>query len=687
MNGPHGDCFRPKIVLVASTVLTQTPGSTRSPRIPWRSPAGQPPYARPLLVLITAVATALYVWNIGRGQFHPFYADTVLSMTRNWKAFFFGSFDPGNSITLDKLPGFLWPQALSARLFGFHPWALALPQVIEGALSVLVLFRLVRRQAGAHAALVAAAAFAFTPAVAGLFRSAVEDAPFTLFLLLAADAAFRAARTARLRPLVGSAVWIGLAFQTKMLEAWAVLPALAAVFLIAAPTTLRHRMARTAVAAGVTVAVSASWVLVVALIPAGDRPYIDGTTNNSPVSMVVGYNFLNRFPQLGLTPADTGSVNSVPGGPAAKGPSAAGNPAAAATGDEGGWSKMVRAPLASQTGWLYPAAFLTLGCGLVWLRRRPRTDPERAALLLWGGWLTTFLVVFSAGTVAGHTYYMGVVAAPLAALTGIGTVRFWRAHRTGGPYAWTLPAMIGATAVWGAVVTGARPHFWPGLGPAALALCAAALVLLAWSRRSSRGPGDRDTGRRAAVAGLLVGVAAMLLAPAAWSASVVVPRYSQSAKGTVGPDSDAERTRPRAPAVAAVGDRSATPGPTARRRLLSYLQADRRGTDYLVATASWNIASPYLRATGDAVLPVGGYMGQAPSPTPGDIRRYVDAGRLRYVLLRRAHPGASAVTPAGRVAAWVRSSCARVPDSAYGGTVTDATDGAPLQLYRCAPAR
>ncbi|MCZ4103692.1 ArnT family glycosyltransferase [Streptomyces sp. H39-C1] len=304
---------------MASIVVTQasrfaTCSSSRIRRRPWRSPAGQPAYVRPLLLVITAVATSLYGWNIDSGQFHPFYADTVLSMTRNWKAFFFGSFEPGNSITLDKLPGFLWPQAVSARLFGFHPWALALPQLIEGALSVLVLFRLVCRQAGAPAALVAAAAFASTPAAAGLFRSAVEDAPFTLLLLLAADAAFRASSTARLRPLIWSAVWVGLAFQAKMLEAWALGPVLAVVFLVAAPTTLRRRVVGTAVAAAVTLVMSASWVLVVALIPAGDRPYIDGTTNNSPVNMVVGYNFLNRFPQLGLTPADTGSVNSVPSG-------------------------------------------------------------------------------------------------------------------------------------------------------------------------------------------------------------------------------------------------------------------------------------------------------------------------------------------------------------------------------------
>ena len=39
-------------------------------------------------------------------------------------------------------------QALSARIFGFHSWSLALPQVIEGVVAVLVMYRVVRRWAG-----------------------------------------------------------------------------------------------------------------------------------------------------------------------------------------------------------------------------------------------------------------------------------------------------------------------------------------------------------------------------------------------------------------------------------------------------------------------------------------------------------------------------------------------------------
>lgn len=277
-------------VLPIASELPTRPWSVR--RAPWRSPEDQPRYARPALLAIAALAGLLYFWGIGQSAYHTFYADAVRSMTESWKAFVFGSYDPANTITLDKLPGFLWPQALSARVFGFHPWALTLPQAVEGVLAVLVLFRAVRRWAGANAGLLAALAFTLTPVVAGLFRTAVEDPLFTLLLLLAADAAQRAARHGRLRSLVLAGVWVGVAFQAKMLEAWAVLPALALVYLVAAPVRLRRRLAHLAVAGLVAVAVSASWVLLATVTPAKDRPYIDGTTDNSAYSMVVGYNFL-----------------------------------------------------------------------------------------------------------------------------------------------------------------------------------------------------------------------------------------------------------------------------------------------------------------------------------------------------------------------------------------------------------
>ncbi len=218
------------------------PGAGRRRRAFWRSPAGQPPWARPALLAIAAVAALLYAWNITRAGLAPFYSVAVNSMSQSWKAFFYGAFDPRATITIDKLAGSFLPQALSARVFGYHPWSLALPQVIEGVISVLVISRVVRRWAGVVPGLLAAGIFALTPIAASMFGHSMEDGALTMCLVLAADAWQRAVMDARLRSLVWAGVWVGLGFQAKMLQAWIILPALALGYLVSAPARLRRRL-------------------------------------------------------------------------------------------------------------------------------------------------------------------------------------------------------------------------------------------------------------------------------------------------------------------------------------------------------------------------------------------------------------------------------------------------------------
>ncbi|MGV5039197.1 ArnT family glycosyltransferase [Streptomyces sp. NRAIS4] len=770
---------------------------------------GQPVYARPALLVITVLAAVLYTWGIEDSQYHTFYANAARSMTESWKAFFYGSFDPGNSITLDKLPGFLWPQALSARIFGFHPWALTLPQVIEGVASLLVLHRLVRRWAGVPAALIASTAFLLTPVTVGLFRTAVEDPAFTLCLLLAADATQRAARDGRLRPLMLAGVWVGLGFQAKMLEAWAVLPALALVYLMAAPIALRKRLAHLGLSALVMTAVSASWMLAVTLTPTKDRPYVDGTTNNSAFSMVVGYNFLNRFSSLGISAASTGSVSATQGGgrghgglnraasanwlgqggpvgqygqngqngksgadwssgngqhggalqgtgqendtgamrgthrhtgvSAAQGSQAtqgraagqAGGSRASAMrqaggggglgGDQNGWSKMFDTSLASQTGWLYPIAAIALACGLLWRRGKPRTDRVRSGFVLWGTWLTTYFMVFSAGSVGGHTYYMGVIAVPLAALTGGGVALMWRAYQTGGRRAWALPAAVAATAAWSAYLAGEFPSFLPWLAPTVGALGFAAAVLLVLSR-----PGRAAYGGRLALAGLAASLAAVLIAPSAWAVQIFNPSYGSSGMGAVGPsraDSGHRSLTSAAPRTGQMpwgGDMARANGASGRRmggfggfgengkltanqrKLLDYTTARQGSAAYVFATTSWNGASPYILGAGAHVLPLGGFSGKVPFPTETQFRQLVDSGKLQYVLLGGGR-GMSTLfgggsTTSTQITNWVRATCTHVPATAYGGSdSSDVTSIAPdftgaaggeataQTLYRCVP--
>ncbi|MGK4585729.1 ArnT family glycosyltransferase [Kitasatospora sp. HPMI-4] len=728
---------------------TPDPLTPRTRRAPWKSPEGQPGYARPVLLGIACVAAVLFAWRINHSQYHGFYAAAVRSMSQSWKAFVFGSFDPANTITLDKLPGFLWPQALAAHLLGFHPWVLTLPQVLEGVLTVLVLYRTVRRWAGADAGLLAAAAFTLTPVTAGLFRTSVEDPAFTLMLVLAADAAQRAALSARLRSLLMCGVWVGLAFQAKMLEAWTVLPALTAVYLLAAPVTLWRRLGHLVLAGLLALAVSVSWMAVVTAVPAGARPFVDGSTDNSAVSMVVGYNFLNRFSAVGLNAADTGSVQAVRGGPSPGGSAAATGtaaataastspaPAAAAgtptapatasaatpTGDapasgtgggsrDGGWTKMFGRQFAPQTGWFYPWAVLALVCLLVWRRREARTDALRSGAVLWGTWLGLFFLVFSAGSVGRHSYYMGVVALALAALSGAGAMLMWREFRSESRRAWALPAAITTTVLWHVFLATRFPEFLPWLATTVLALGGLALGLLGAARLGEVADGlngdehaGRSPGRRLILAGgVAATVTAALVAPGAWACSVLTAEYGGSSMGTVGPSGSnpAPAPQPQRRVDSSMSADSTGRLTVSQQALLGYLRAHRNGSRYLFAASSWGGASPFILATGERVLPMGGFTGLAPSPTTAEFQRLVDTRAVHYVLLGNSltagtlSGGGPAGTAASQIRSWVESTCAEVPAAEYGAGTPSAGLGARAlddgfaaqqRLYSCAPSR
>jgi 4-amino-4-deoxy-L-arabinose transferase-like glycosyltransferase len=229
------------------------------------------------LAAIAALAGVLYAWAINHGTLEEYYyAAAVRSMSMSWHDFIFGAFDPAGTLTLDKLPGAFWFQALSVRAFGMHVWAIFLPQVIEGILTVLVLYRAVARLAGPAAGLIAALVLAVSPATVALDRGNISDSLLILLLVLAADAVSGAIAAGRprgtLSRLVLAGVWVGLAFQAKEIEAWMVLPALGLAYLLAGPGPGRRRAGQLAVAGVVVALVSVSWMTAVSLVPAADRP-------------------------------------------------------------------------------------------------------------------------------------------------------------------------------------------------------------------------------------------------------------------------------------------------------------------------------------------------------------------------------------------------------------------------------
>jgi 4-amino-4-deoxy-L-arabinose transferase-like glycosyltransferase len=685
----------------------------------WRSPAGQPPWARPALLGIAAIAALLYARNITQAGLAPFYSIAVKSMSVSWKAFFYGAFDPKATITIDKLAGSFLPQALSARIFGFHPWSLALPQVIEGVISVLVMYRVVRRWAGPVPGLLAAGIFAATPIAASMFGHSMEDGALTMCLVLAADSWQRAVMDARLRSLIWAGVWVGLGFQAKMLQAWMVLPALGIGYLLAAPVGLGRRLWHLGVAGLVMLAVSLSWIALYTFTPAADRPYVDGSTDNSAIAMVFGYNGVERFGisfpgsvvgfgagggRVGAADLPTGSV-AVPGGRGAVQRYNAGG----FLGSSGGWTKLVDARFGPQIGWLYPLALLTLIAGLAWRARARRTDQLRAGLVMWGTWLVTFGVIYSVMNNIPHTAYMASLAPPLAALSGAGMVLFWRWYRSGSPAGWLLPAAVALELAWAYYLWSGYRSFLPWALPIAIAAGAAAIAVMVAARLSRRVCGA------VVGAGLAAGVAAMLAAPMAWSASVLDVRYagtsldaSAGPAGGFGPGGGAPRAEtgfrlgggfprgdfPRGgfpggdvpggggrgtgqlagPGGAGGGILGSTTLTSSQQQLYRYVSAHRDGAGYLLAVQSWTEASAYILVTGQEVMPMGGFSGSVPEPTLAGVRELVASGQLRFFLLGGAGggfgdgAGRGGGGAAAQVASWVESSCATVPGQDYGAT-------------------
>ncbi|NBE56853.1 glycosyltransferase family 39 protein, partial [Streptomyces boluensis] len=248
----------------------------------WRGRVDDPPSARPLLLALLAVTAALYLWNLSAsGYANSFYSAAVQAGSESWKAFFFGSSDAANAITVDKPPAALWPMALSVRLFGLGSWQILVPEVLMAVATAAVLYAAVRRRFSAAAGLITVTVFALTPVAALMFRFNNPDALLALLMTVTVYCVLRALEHARTKWLVWAGVAVGLAFLTKTLQAFLILPPLAVLYAVCAPTRVRRRLGQLGLAAVALVVSGGWWVAIVELWPASSRPYIGGSQNNS----------------------------------------------------------------------------------------------------------------------------------------------------------------------------------------------------------------------------------------------------------------------------------------------------------------------------------------------------------------------------------------------------------------------
>ena len=253
-------------------------------------------------------------WALGQnGYANIYYSAGVKAMLGSWHNFLFLAADPGGLVSIDKPPLGLWLQVLSAKLFGFSPLPLLLPEALAGVAAVGALFLIVRPRFGALAAGAAALTLAGFPAFVAVSRDNNADTLLILLMTLACGAALRASETGRLRALLGSAVLVALAFNTKALAAYLVVPAIAAAYLCCAPGPLRRRAAHLLLAGAALRARSPSrgWSPSNSPLPASGRSSAAPPTTQSSGS-TFGYNGFGRAAGRTAAPARSSTSEVLP---------------------------------------------------------------------------------------------------------------------------------------------------------------------------------------------------------------------------------------------------------------------------------------------------------------------------------------------------------------------------------------
>ncbi|MEW9517368.1 ArnT family glycosyltransferase [Streptomyces tubercidicus] len=679
---------------------TQRPGAWRSGT--WRSGlrqpvAPEPPvrWARPALLALLLVTAALYLWSLSAsGYANQFYSAAVQAGSESWKAFFFGSSDAANSITVDKPPAALWPMALSVRLFGLSSWAILVPEALMGVAAVGVLHGAVRRRFGAGAGLLAGGALAVTPVAALMFRFNNPDALLCLLMVGAIACVLRALEDGRTTWLLLAGVCFGLGFLTKTLQAWLILPPLAVVYACCAPVALRRRFGQLLLAGLVIVVSGGWWVAIVELWPAASRPYIGGSQHNSFLELTFGYNGFGR-----LSGNETGSVGG-------------GRPGGGPGGGGGGWgetgiTRLFSSDMGGQISWLLPAALILLVAGVALLWRARRADAaeqagQRAEFLVWGGALLMTFTTFSFMSGIFHQYYNIALAPYIAALVGMGTALLWR--RGGRGAALVLAGTVAVTAGWSFVLLNRSPDWLPWLRWTVLALgllAAPGLLLSVRAGAGSRAGVAARASRRGAVLAAGLGVVTALAGPVAYTLDTVTtakggsiitagpsvqggrggpggfpggalrgrngggpggaPGTGQGAgQGTTSPPPHRTGNQGQFPAPGAQGRPGARPGFPGGRggrsgfgergagrmggmggllngakvsdRAKALLQKDADDYTWAAATIGSQNAASYQLATGKPVMAIGGFNGSDPSPTLSRFKEYVADGKIHYFL-------------------------------------------------------
>lgn len=664
-----------------------------------------------MLAGIILVSGLLYLVNLGQNGFaNTYYAAAVQSILASPGQMIWGSFDSAGFVTVDKPPAGLWVQTVSALIFGYTGWALILPQALAGIGSVILLYVIVSRSWGKTTGLIAAAVLSITPMAVAVGRTNNLDGLLVLVLLLAFITALKAWREGSLPWLFATAVLVGIGFNIKMIQAFAVVPAFFGIYILSKQIPLKKRIINLFCAGAVLLVISFSWAVMVDLTPADQRPYIGSSEGNSALELIFGYNGISRIIGNGGMPGDgPGGLNrtmgqdrpGMPGGrqnqgatplmnstggtgpvldlygmqgrPGDQNAPPGGVPSPGLGGmNEGGSPGLFRLgneQMAGQISWLIPFALIGT---LLWFRRPSLSglmnlseqDILVVSLFLW---LIPELAYFSLATGHFHRYYLVMVGPPLAALAGIGLVGMYREYLGTLPRKWLLVLAIPVTGALQTIFLLYTPEFsgvlpWvTGSGSLIIGGILAAFLLC------------RRNIRTTTVTGIIgLGFILLCIAPALWSCTpLFLPSNGQIP--SAGPDQE----------MGGGPGGNQMPGNTDYSSLITYLTSHRTSEKYLVGVQSaMSGGSEIIINSGEAVMAIGGFTGSDPIVTDEKLKEMTRNGEIRYFFVSQR--GESGGPSSEEITSWIPDSCEVVSEDEWSNqTITRERGRAGNVLYDC----
>ncbi|WPU08308.1 glycosyltransferase family 39 protein [Pseudarthrobacter oxydans] len=556
-----------------------------------------------LAALLTATA-ATFLWGLDRnGWANPYYSAAAQAGSQDWKAFFYGSLDAGNLITVDKPPLSIWIMSLSVRLFGLNSWALLVPQALMGVATTWLIYKIIRRSHSAAPALLGGLIYATTPVVVLMSRYNNPEPLMGLLTVAAVYFVMRATEDNRWTWYLLAGTSLGLGFMAKQIQAFLPIPALILAVLLFGAGTMASRFLRLLASLAALVISGGWWMTIVELTPAANRPYVGGSATNSILELTLDYNGLARFLRFSADPQTA---------PAAPGP---------APEYDGGLSRLFNANFAPEGAWLlFAAATCSLALILLW-QQAGGSRTAKALITCAVLWLLTAYVVLSFMGTMTHTYYVFSLAAPMAVVVALGTQLLWSQRQR------IVPRCLGAVLLAGTGYMAIRifqySDAW-GAWPAVL-LGVTLLAVVGWLFLRPR---------YLELLALAMVSMALVLGPLATDVITLSKPHSGTnpLSGPVGNNLGS---------LSAHLDAARRGDPPLARHLgfgvepsheITSLLRDSSPSTWAAATYTAQNAAQYQLASERPVIALGGWLGNDPAPTIDQFKAFVQEGKITYFI-------------------------------------------------------